>query len=134
VVNSICEVQRTAAQLSRTSLGSMSTDVPLAFMQFAVMSVLAHLISTIALRLTVRARKPIVVKLFAEPFLGGLLGTPWYLRARFFWPWTTSPEELSQCSPVVHFLFWVARLAGGLFAVAIVGFLCSEVYLGIHAA
>jgi hypothetical protein len=109
-------------------------DLPLALMQVAQFGFLAHLALTITLRLTVRAGTPPFEELFAYPLLGGFLGTPWFLRARFFWPWVESPHELSHYSTLVRLLFWAARLAGALFAAAIVGFLMSEVYIGVHAA
>jgi hypothetical protein len=81
-----------------------------------------------------RAGTPAFEKLFADPLLGSFIGTRWFLRAKFFWPLAKSPHELSQYSALVSLLFWAARLAGALFAAAIIGFLMSEVYIGVHAA
>ena len=53
------------------------------------------------------------------------------LRAKFFVPWAQSPLAMSESSFATCAIFWVARLSGTVFVLAIFAFLAS-IFIGIH--
>jgi len=55
-----------------------------------------------------------------------------YLRAKFFLPWVQAPSDMARQSVGIRAMFWVARLAGAGFVVAILAFFVSTFLVSAH--
>jgi hypothetical protein len=100
-------------------------------LQFAGIGIAVHVICSVALRFNVNTDGDVFEQMFTKPFLGSLTGAPRQLRAKYFFPWVSSPEHLDEESLWVRTLFWGARLGGTAIAFGVVGFLSVMVYMGM---
>jgi hypothetical protein len=99
-----------------------------ALFNFAGLTMGVHLVCSLALLAMLRT-DPLATELFALP--NAWLGPrpSWLdlhlLRARFFLPWVPSPLAMGECPLATRAVFWLARLSGGIFPLAILAFLVS---------
>jgi hypothetical protein len=116
-----------------STLGIVDFDAAMTLLQLGGYLMLAHVASTIGLRVLIGSGHPAFHRLFAPPLWGDFI-TPWQMQVRYFLPWVRSPGEVYRSTPFTIFLFWTARIAGALFVLAIVGFLGTVIYVGVHNA
>jgi hypothetical protein len=98
----------------------------------AFIGMAVHFVCTVALRLNIDRDSDLFGQLFTEPILGSITRAPWYLRAKYFFPWVPSPEDLAKSTWFVRVLFWGARLGGTVLLFGLLGGLSSAVYIGVR--
>ncbi len=109
-------------------------DVAVLALNLAGICLVAHFALSMALRTRIRTGEPLFAEVFGSPIWGDLAGSPWLMRARFFWPWASSPSAVASCSIATRALFWAARIAGAGVLAGFVWFLATVVYIGIQRA
>jgi hypothetical protein len=93
-------------------------------------SMLLHVLCTFLLRRLVADDSDVGGEIFTKPSVAFTTTRPKYLRAKYFLPWTPSPEFLDEESVTVRLLFWGARISGGLAAAGFIAFPLVGTYLG----
>lgn len=109
-------------------------DVAMVVLNVAGICMFAHFAFSVALRTRIRASERLFGEMFGSPAWGDLTRHPWLMRARFFWPWVSSPAVLTLDSQPTRVLFWGARLAGAGAILGFVGFIAIAVYIGVRSA
>jgi hypothetical protein len=94
----------------------------------AGLAMCAHTLCSLILLVTLH-NNPLAEELFALP--NAWLGPRprWLsirlLRGKFLLPWVPSPVAMSECSPVTRAIFFLARVSGAAFPLAILAFLVA---------
>jgi hypothetical protein len=109
-------------------------DIAIVVLNAAGICMIAHFAFSVALRARIRASEPLFGEVFGSPAWGDLTRHPWLMRARFFWPWVSSPALATLHGRPIRILFWEARLAGAGAILGFVGFLATMVYIGVRSA
>lgn len=74
--------------------------------------------------------RSLVQEMFAVP--NKWAGTEKYgiylLKIKYFIPWLDAPKSFGGEATIIHFLFWVSRIAGTVFIISILAFLASPFF------
>jgi len=109
-------------------------DVAMVVLTITGICMIVHFAFSVALRASIRTSEPLFGEVFGSPAWGDLTRHPWLMRARFFWPWVSSPPVAALDGRPVRVLFWGARLAGAVTVLGFVVFLATMVYIGVRSA
>jgi hypothetical protein len=109
-------------------------DVAMFILNMAGVCLIANVALSVALRARIPASEPLFGEVFGSPAWGDLARNPWLLRARFYWPWVSSPGAIILGDASTRSLFWGARLAGAGAVLCFAGFLATMVYVGARRA
>ena len=109
-------------------------DLAMWLLNVAGVCVAAHVLLSVTLRWRVRASEQLFAEVFGSPVWGDIARLPWLMRARFFWPWASSPGEVASRDIYTRVLFWAARLSGAGAIAGFAGFLATVVYVGVRRA
>ena len=95
---------------------------------------LAHVMLSIALRVTMRNDSGRADAFSFSTFGSLLTRRPWLLDAKYFLPWIPAPNEITSRGRFAYLLFSAARVAGAGVAITFIGFFGTMIYMGIRNA